>query len=256
MDGIINVYKPLGLTSARTLDQVRRITGQRKSGYAGTLDPAAEGVMIVCLGRATKLVERLMDQAKVYRATAQLDLVSPGFDSEKPPQLIEVAARPGRADVAAALASFEGQIDQVPPALSAVKVAGRAAYSLSRAGRPPELAARPVHIYWTHLWQYEWPRLGFDVACGRGTYIRALIRDIGARLGTGGCLTSLIRQAVGPFQVHQSWSLTRLEAARDPGEYLITLETARAMLAGPAAASPPRPAGGSDRLGPDGATGG
>jgi tRNA pseudouridine55 synthase len=253
MDGIINVYKPLGLTSARTLDHVRRITGQRKSGYAGTLDPAAEGVLVVCLGRATKLVEWLLDQPKVYRATARLDLVSPGFDSEKPPQLIEVGIRPGRADVAAVLTSFEGRIDQVPPALSAVKVAGRAAYRLSRAGRPPMLAARPVHIYWTNLWQYEWPCLGFDVACGRGTYIRALIRDIGTRLGTGGCLTALVRQAVGPFQVQQSWSLARLEAAGEPSAYLTTLETARALVAGPVAAIPPRPAGGSDTLGPDGA---
>jgi tRNA pseudouridine55 synthase len=234
---------------------VRRITGQRKSGYAGTLDPAAEGVLVVCFGRATKLVERLLDQPKVYRATAQLDLVSPGFDSEKPPQLVEVAARPGRADVAAVLASFEGRIDQVPPALSAVKVWGRAAYSLSRAGRPPVLAARPVHIYWTHLRQYEWPRLGFDVACGRGTYIRALIRDIGARLGTGGCLTALIRQAVGPFQVHQSWSLARLEGTGDPGEYLTTLEAARAMLDASAAAIPPRPQAVPDDTGPGGASG-
>jgi tRNA pseudouridine55 synthase len=245
MDGLINFHKPLGLTSTQALTRVRRITGQRKSGHAGSLDPAAEGVLLICLGRGTKLVERLMELPKVYRTTARLDLVSPGFDSEKPPTQVEIAQPPDLAAVASALVGFQGAIMQIPPALSAIKVGGRPAYRLSRAGRPPELAPRPVHIYWIRLLNYAWPSLDFELACGRGTYVRALIRDIGLRLGTGGCLTSLVRLAVGPFQLLDSWSLTRLEATSASGEYVTTLETAGVMLAEPIAVPQP-PAGPPD----------
>ncbi|MCK4342660.1 MAG: tRNA pseudouridine(55) synthase TruB [Phycisphaerae bacterium] len=241
MDGIINLYKPPELTSAKALYRVRKITGQRKSGHAGTLDPAAEGVLVLCLGRATKLVEQLMDQPKVYRTTARLDVTSRSFDSEDPLLPVLVAQPPPREQVVQALAGFEGTIAQVPPAISAVKVGGRPAYKLSRAGKAPLLKPRPIQIYWIHVWKYDWPRLDFEVACGRGTYIRALIRDIGARLGTGGCLTTLIRRAVGPFQAQQSWSLMDLERAGDPGDYLLPLEEARNLLAERPAQVPPRP---------------
>ena len=251
MDGLINLYKPRGLTSAQALYRVRKITGQRKSGHAGTLDPAAEGVLILCLGRATKLVESLMDLSKVYRTTARLDVTSDSFDVERPLVPVAVEQPPGIEDVLQALHGFEGIISQVPPTISAVKVAGRPAYKLTRAGRPPVLKPRPVQLYWTHVWNYAWPDIDFEVACGRGTYIRALIRDLGVRLQTGGCLTSLIRRAVGPFQVHQSWPLARLEATIEPGEYLIPLETARAMLAERPIPIPPRPSGTPGGAGPD-----
>jgi len=244
LDGIVNLHKPLGLTSAHALDRVRRVTGQRKRGHAGSLAPAAEGVLVLCLGTATKLVESMMDQPKVYRATARLDLTSAGHDSEKETYPVEVAAPPDEERVAHVLRGFEGTIEQVPPALSAVKVRGKSAYKLTRVGKPPTLAPRPITIYWLHLRRYAWPEVEFEVACGRGTYIRALIRDIGERLATGGCLTSLLRLAVGPFTLDQSWTQERIAAAR-PEDYMIPVPQAREMLALERLAIPPRPEDGT-----------
>jgi tRNA pseudouridine55 synthase len=172
-----------------------------------------------------------MDLPKVYRATARLDATSPGFDSEGPLEPVPVSDPPSPAAVQAVLAGFTGTIQQVPPGHSAVKVHGRSAYKLARAGRPPELAPRPVQVYWTHLWSYAWPLLDFEVACGRGTYIRALIRDIGVALHTGGYLTGLVRSAVGPFQTEQSWTFARLEALPDPAAALLPLDQLATLLA-------------------------
>lgn len=238
MDGLLNLYKPLGLTSAKAVYRVRAITRQRKSGHAGTLDPAAAGVLVLCLGRATRLVESLMDLPKVYQATARLDLTSDSFDSDGPVRPVPVAQPPTEARLRACLASFEGRIEQVPPAVSALKVGGRPAYELTRAGAPPRLPPRPVQIYWLHLHRYAWPEMEFELACGRGTYVRALIRDIGLRLGAGGCLTTLLRRAVGPFTAEHAWRLEALAAA-SPAEYLIPLE--RATLLASDRTPPPRP---------------
>ena len=241
LDGTLNLYKATGISSARALHRVRKLLGQRKSGHAGTLDPLADGVLIICLGRATRLVELLMDQPKVYRAVAALDVTSPSFDAETTPMPVPVAHPPDLQRVVAVLRSFEGSSQQVPPATSALKVGGRPAYKLSRAGRPPQLAPRPVQIYWLHVHGYAWPLLDFELACGRGTYIRALVRDIGVALGTGGRLTSLTRRAVGPFHIAESWSLEKLAAA-DPAQAVIPLDQARALLAVRPVPIPDRPA--------------
>ncbi len=238
-DGIINLYKPVGPTSTRALYQVRAATGVRTSGHAGTLDPLAEGVLLICLGRATKLVERLMDQPKVYRALARLDVTSASFDRETPHLPVEVAHVPETKAVREACAAFEGERQQIPPATSALKVRGRPAYKLARKGKAPLLAARTVRIYWMHLWRYEWPEIDFEVACGRGTYIRSLVRDLGAALGAGGCLTRLIRRAVGPFEADAGVSLEQI-AGLPLTEYLLPLERAREILAAPVRI-PPRP---------------
>jgi tRNA pseudouridine55 synthase len=241
MDGLINLHKPPGLTSAQALYRVRKITGVRKSGHAGTLDPAAEGVLVLCLGRATKLVEALMDQPKVYRAAARLDVTSDSFDSDRPLRPVPVDNVPAAEQVAAALRGFEGQIMQVPPAVSALKVGGRPAYKLERAGRPPALAARPAHIYWVHMHAYAWPELDYELACGRGTYVRALVRDLGATLGTGGCLTGLLRRAVGPLHVDAAWTLDALAAAGDWTTAVLPMDEARRLLAQRPVPLPPRP---------------
>ncbi len=241
MDGILNLYKATGISSARALHRVRKLLGQRKSGHAGTLDPLADGVLLVCLGQATRLVELLMDQPKVYRTVAALDVTSPSYDAETPPTPVPIAQPPDLERIAAVLRGFEGPSQQVPPATSAVKVGGRPAYKLSRAGRPPVLAARPIQVYWVHVHRYEWPLLDFELACGRGTYIRALVRDIGMALGTGGRLTSLTRRAVGPFHIDESWSLERLAAA-DPTPAVVPLDHARALLAVRPIPIPARPA--------------
>ncbi|MEW6197559.1 MAG: tRNA pseudouridine(55) synthase TruB [Planctomycetota bacterium] len=233
MDGLINLCKPVGFSSAQALEEVRRITGQRKSGHAGALDLLADGVLVLCLGRATKLVESLMHQPKRYRVTARLDVTSASFDLELPLVSVPGTRPPTRQELLAVLRSFEGVIEQVPPTSSAVKVGGRSAYELTRAGRPPTLAARPVRIDWIVVRGYEWPALEFDMCCGRGTYVRSLIRDLGIRLETGGCLTALRRLAVGPLHVDQAWTLAQLAA--DPGGALIPLDEARTLLA----AAPP-----------------
>ncbi|MDX2197780.1 MAG: tRNA pseudouridine(55) synthase TruB [Phycisphaerae bacterium] len=229
IDGIINVNKPTGATSARVVDWVRRITGVRKSGHAGTLDPAADGVLIICQGRATKLVEQFMGLPKVYRTVARLDVTSSSFDSDRPHEPVEIARVPSESEVIAALARFVGKIQQVPPAVSALKIGGQPSYKLERQGRAVELAPREVQIYSNTLLSYAWPEIRFDTHCGRGTYIRALIRDLGAALGVGGCLTGLTRLAIGPFRVEEAWTRERMEQAK-MADYLIPIERARELL--------------------------
>jgi len=241
LDGLINLDKSIGITSAKALYRVRSITGQRKSGHAGTLDPAASGVLILCLGRATKLVEQLMDQPKVYRATARLDVTSESFDSDRPLLPVDVAALPDMDDVRTACATFEGTISQVPPRISAIKIGGVPSYKRARRD-DDDLApqARPVTIYWLHVHHYTWPTIDFEMACGRGTYVRSLIRDLGARLGTGGCLTSLVRRQVGPFHVDDAHDVEQLKDLKDPSGYVIPMDRAIALLSG-RAPIPPRP---------------
>lgn len=241
MDGVVNLNKPVGITSAKALYRVRKITRERKSGHAGSLDPAASGVLIICLGKATRLVEALMDQPKVYRATARLDVTSESYDSDRPLVEVPVAVPPDEASVRTACQRFEGVIEQVPPKVSAIKVGGRPAYKRERAGQHLELKSRPVRIYWLHLWRYEWPVLEFELACGRGAYVRALIRDLGRALGTGGCLTALTRSAVGPLHLDDARTFEDLENAADPGEYLIALERVRELLGVRPIPIPPRP---------------
>lgn len=232
MDGVLNLHKPLGLTSTQALEQVRRITGWRKSGHAGSLDPLAEGVLLIGVGRGTKLTEVLMDQPKVYRTIADLSVTSPSFDRELPTSVVEVSDIPSLERVAAALREFEGAISQTPPATSAVKINGRPAYKLARRGQAPELAARTVHVYRIELRRYAWPHVELEVTCGRGTYVRALIRDLGAALETGGCLDMLERRAVGPFRTEESWTLDQLAEAPDPGGALLPIADVCAKLTG------------------------
>lgn len=241
LNGIINFDKPTGITSARALYKVRSITRQRKSGHAGTLDPGASGVLVLCLGHATKLVETIMDQPKVYRATARLDVISESHDSDRPLNPVEVAEAPTLEAVQAACESFEGVIEQAPPQISAVKVGGRPAYKRTASNERLVLAPRPVRVYWLHVHGYSWPKIDFEVCCGRGTYVRSLIRDLGQRLGTGGCLTSLVRRRVGPFIEADAWSLADMKTASGPEEYLLDLDLARRLLDPGAVVIPNRP---------------
>lgn len=210
--GLLNFNKPTGITSAKALYRVRRITGLRKSGHAGTLDPAADGVLLLCFGKGTKRVERLMDLPKSYHAVGRLDVTSASFDSDSPHQPVDVATVPTANAVTDAATQLVGAIQQIPPVVSAIKVGGKPSYRLARTGKPPELAARTVQVYGLAITHFAWPEVRFDVHCGRGTYVRALIRDLGALLGTGGCLTGLTRTAIGPFRLADSTSFEDLEA--------------------------------------------
>ncbi len=230
MDGIINLHKPVGITSAKAVYRVRKTTRVRKSGHAGTLDPGAAGVLVLCLGKATKLVEKIMDQPKAYRTVARLDVTSESFDSDSLLTPVGVDAIPSREAVTEALGRFVGRIEQIPPQISAVKVGGRPAYKRARRGETVELQPRPVTIYSLDLRRYDWPEVEFELACGRGTYVRSVIRDLGIALGTGGCLTALTRTAVGPFTLADAWTFERLEAAEGPDDYLIPLDRARELV--------------------------
>ena len=219
---------------------MRKITGVRKSGHAGTLDPVADGVLVLCLGRATKLVEALMDQPKVYRATARLDVTSASFDIEQELIPVPVSAPPSRDAVETAARAFEGEIQQIPPAFSALKVSGRPAYKLAAKGKEVVLRPRAVVVYWLHVHAYDWPTLDFEMCCGRGTYVRALIRDWGQALGCGGCLTSLTRSAIGRLTLDHAVGFEELEQ-RSPEKWLMPLESARQWLAERPVTIPPRP---------------
>lgn len=206
LDGVLVFNKPTGITSAKALYQVRKLTGQRKSGHAGTLDPAADGVLLLLLGKATKLTESLMDLPKTYVAEARLDVTSRSHDSDDPLEPIAVESIPTPDAVDAAFAVWEGDVLQLPPQVSALKVGGKPAYKLAKRDKPVPLEPRPVSIYWITVLDYAWPDVRFAMACGRGTYVRAVIRDVGAALGTGGCLTRLTRTAIGPFQLENACS--------------------------------------------------
>ncbi len=233
VDGVINFNKAGGITSAKALYKVRAITGQRKSGHAGTLDPGAAGVLVLCLGRATKLVERIMDQPKVYRATARLDVTSESLDAGRPLVPVSITRAPTLDELRSALNSFEGVIEQIPPNISAVKVAGVPAYKRAHRDQPLNLNPRSVRVYRLRLRAYDFPTMNFEMSCGRGTYVRSLIRDLGRLLGTGGCLTSLVRLRVGPFRIDDAWSLEDLAGESDPSSYLIDLEQANSALESP-----------------------
>ncbi|UCG34285.1 MAG: tRNA pseudouridine(55) synthase TruB, partial [Phycisphaerales bacterium] len=196
--GLLVLDKPVGIPSTKLLYRVRRLTRVRKSGHAGALDPLASGVLILCLGKATKLTESLMDLAKVYRASARLDVTNPGYDLEMELEAVSVERTPTQDEVLAAALALEGRTMQAPPTYSSVKIGGVSAYKLAQKGRISKLQARPVNVYWIRVRRYSWPELDFEVACGRGTYIRSLIRDLGEALQTGGCLTSLRRVSTGP----------------------------------------------------------
>ncbi len=230
MDGLINFHKPTGITSAKALYKVRAITKQKKSGHAGTLDPAASGVLILCMGKATKLVESIMDHHKVYRTTARLDVTSESFDSDRPLVPVDVTSQPTVSQVRDALAGFEGTIQQIPPNISAIKIGGVPSYKLAGTERQVELAPRPVKVYWLHLHCYEYPMIDFEMCCGRGTYVRSIIRDLGNRLGTGGVLTSLVRTQIGRLKLESAWTLDALKSAGDSGQYLIDLAAAKTMF--------------------------
>lgn len=240
MDGILSILKIPGVSSAQALYRVRDLTGQRKSGHAGALDPPADGVLLVCLGTATKLVERLMDQPKVYRTLARLDVTSETHDADRPLTPVVVAAPPTAAQVRAACDALEGEIEQSPPTISAVKIRGKPAYHHVRKGRTPDLPPRCVRVYWIVMQRYAWPEIELELACGRGMYVRSLLRDLGAALGAGGCLMTLTRTAVGPFTLDNSISLRDLTPQRI-ADALLPTDAARELLSHPAAI-PPRPA--------------
>jgi tRNA pseudouridine55 synthase len=211
MDGVINLDKPAGISSAAAVDRVKRLFPRKtKIGHAGTLDPFATGVLLILVGKATKLSQSLMDQPKRYETTVKLGATTETDDPESPEVPTLNAFAPDRQTIERALETMVGIVMQQPPAYSAMKVGGRRAYDLARKGKPVELTARPVRIDAIDILEWAWPFLRLSIACGRGTYIRAIARDLGEKLKTGGYLTQLRRTKVGNFGIESAVSLESL----------------------------------------------
>jgi len=218
ISGILNTDKPAGMTSHDVVDRVRRISGQRRVGHTGTLDPAATGVLVVCLGQATRVAEYLMASDKVYRAQICLGVSTDTHDAEgEVTATAEVDVHED--EVRRALASFIGSIQQVPPMYSALKREGVPLYRLARRGITVEREPRPVKIHDIELLDWARPLLTIRVKCSPGTYIRALARDLGQRLGCGAHLQSLTRLASGHFTLEKAVSLDELAEAFAQGSW-------------------------------------
>ncbi|MCD8121616.1 MAG: tRNA pseudouridine(55) synthase TruB [Clostridiales bacterium] len=215
-DGVLNVYKERGYTSHDVVAKLRGILRMKKIGHTGTLDPEAEGVLPVCLGRATKLCDMLTDETKTYRATLLLGLETDTQDvTGRETARYPVAVT--EEEVRAAVLSFGGVYMQIPPMYSARKKNGKKLYELARAGKEVEREARPVMIHDICVDEMTLPRVVLTVTCSKGTYIRTLCQDIGRKLGCGGCMESLTRLRVGRFLLEESVTLAQIEALRDSG---------------------------------------
>lgn len=208
MNGLLVIDKPAGMTSRDVVNRVQRwFPRGTKVGHTGTLDPLATGVLVICVGAATKLADVVQAMGKSYRSQFRLGATSDTDDADGTVALVADAAPPTEEMVRTALAGFVGVVEQLPPAYSALKVAGRRAHDLARRGEAVELKPRPVRIDAVRLLGYEWPFVEVEVDCGKGTYIRSIARDLGAKLGVGGLVATLRRTRVGPFTADQGIGL-------------------------------------------------
>ncbi len=219
ISGIINILKPPGMTSHDVVGKVRRIIGVKKAGHSGTLDPEAAGVLPVFIGRATRLLEYTVEKVKFYRVEFQLGFkTDTGDDSGK---VIKTAAVPNLSTekIEASLANFIGEIDQIPPMYSALKVNGKKLYQYAREGKEVERAARKITISKLSIVSFNKDKICLDVECSQGTYIRTLIEDIAEKMGTYGSMTFLLRTQVGPYSINDAVTFDELEET--PNEFLL-----------------------------------
>jgi tRNA pseudouridine55 synthase len=220
LDGLLVIDKPAGITSRAAVDRALRWFPRRtRMGHTGTLDPLATGVLVLCLGGATRLTEYVQRMGKTYRSTFVLGARSDTDDADGTVTPVAGATPPGGGAVVESLGSFVGTIEQVPPAYSAAKVTGRRAYDLARGGQEVTLQPRPVEVYGIDVLRYEYPLLEVEVRCGKGTYVRSLARDLGERLGCGAFVHVLRRTCVGPFRADDAVSLDA-DAATAQGKVL------------------------------------
>lgn len=211
MEHIIAVYKPKGPTSHDIIDEIRRITGERRVGHAGTLDPLARGILVIGIGReATKQLYVVVKKEKEYIAEIMFGAESSTDDAEGEKTQWNVKEPPSREIIEKALAKFIGKISQTPPVFSAVKIKGKAAYRRMRKGEKIELKPRAVEIKSIEMLQYKWPILKLRIVTGPGVYIRALARDLGQALDVGGYLSDLERIRVGEFKKEDVMDLKQL----------------------------------------------
>jgi tRNA pseudouridine55 synthase len=207
--GWVVLDKPSGMTSTQAVAAVRRIFDAKKAGHAGTLDPLATGILAIALGEATKTVPFVQDAAKIYRFTAEWGEARDSDDADGK-VTATTEARPGRDAIEAALPRFTGSLSQVPPAYSAIKVAGERAYDLAREGEDVNLEPRRVEVYEARLVEAERDRAIFEILCGKGTYVRSWVRDLARFLGSLGHVSALRRTRLGPFQEKDTVGLETL----------------------------------------------
>lgn len=226
INGFINIYKEQGYTSFDVVAKLRGILKQKKIGHTGTLDPMAEGVLLVCLGSATKMCDLLTEKNKTYTCTMLLGKTSDTEDvTGKLTDVCDVF--PEESVVVEAINSFVGDYMQIPPMYSAIKVGGKKLYELARQGQVIEREPRPVTIHSITIENVELPRVTFSVSCSKGTYIRSLCRDIGEKLSCGAVMERLVRTEVKGFDISDSLRLSDVERVRDDGtlmDYVLTTD--------------------------------
>jgi tRNA pseudouridine55 synthase len=219
LDGILNIDKPAGRTSYSVVAMVKRLSGERRVGHAGTLDPDATGVLPVCLGQGTRIVEFLAAAAKTYRAGVELGTATDTFDGGG---RVTQRGDPSPIDLdkfQSALASFRGSIWQTPPMFSALKHRGQPLYKLARAGVTVERKSRTVKVHRLELVSWQPPVATLEIECSKGTYIRSLAHDLGQSLGCGAYLKSLVRTRCGIFDIRDAVSIAQLEEAFHQGDW-------------------------------------
>ena len=229
-NGILNINKPCGVTSFSIVKLVRRLTGVKRVGHAGTLDPIADGVLPICLGHATRIVEYLVGAPKVYAATVRLGAATDTYDSEGAVTETGDWSSVTQEQVQAALAGFIGAIQQLPPMYSALKFKGQPLYRYAREGKSVPRAARTVNVYRLELRSFAPPLVELYMEVGRGAYVRSLAHDLGERLGCHGHLEQLTRVRTGPFDVERALSIEAFEAAVEAGTWEQLLQPVDVVL--------------------------
>ena len=216
MDGIFNINKPSGVTSTEVVRKIKRLTGIKKVGHAGTLDPLATGVLPICVGKATRIIEYLIDQDRSYRGIINLGIETDTFDREGSIVTENNGYKiPSRVEVINALSLFIGDIEQTPPMYSAIKINGERLYDLARKGVNLELEPRLVKVFDISLLDWNHPSLDIKIHCGKGFYVRSLANDLGRELGAGAYLHRLTRLKHGPFFIEDSVEYNSIEKIFD-----------------------------------------
>ena len=228
LDGILSINKPKGMTSFKVVALVKRFSGEKHAGHAGTLDPEATGVLPVCLGRGTRIIEYFMDTTKTYRARIEFGTATDTYDGAGRITRRGDASGLNRRRISAALEAFRGPIEQTPPMYSAIKYRGQPLYKLARAGITVARKGRTAVIHRLELLAWRRPVANIEVECSKGTYIRSLAHDLGERLGCGAHLKSLVRTRYGCFDIQDAVSVPQLESAGRYGywpQFLYPIDT-------------------------------
>ncbi len=229
MNGLLIVNKPVGPTSHDVVYKIRKWSGERRVGHTGTLDPLASGVLIICLGTATRISEYILHTDKRYTAVIRLGQTTATYDSQSR-VLVQRAVNLSADHIAATLTKFKGVIQQTPPSYSALQIQGRRAYDMARQGEEVDLKPRTVTVYSLNIVSWKSPDLTLDIACSSGTYIRSIAHDLGQALDCGGHIVSLIRTATGPFTLADAIPLNDLQTLK-PNQFVRLLRpTDQALL--------------------------